>query len=287
MPAPVIYDIQNDAHAARFGLQPWERDFLLTRCFPGRSGASADYIICHIQEGSTVGSMDHFVNGHYDDGSKVQASCTITIQRDGSILYVIPERDGPWTNGAVRNPTARGRALAARGGNPNIWCLTIEMEGYTKKAITEAQLRSAEWWIRDAARRHGIPLDRDHILRHADVDQVQRAHCPGDYFEPLMGRLAQDQPAPLPSENYGKIVHLPQPSRVTITASDGLNTRQWGDLDAPVMETWPTGRQFWASAYVIGDSVDGENRWYITAGARGWRVWSGGTDRAALPKYLK
>lgn len=286
---PTIYDIGTDSDAARFGLQPWERDVLRGRSFPGRrdgrmQGAPA-CIVCHIQEGSTVGSLEHFVHGHYADGSRVQASCTVTVQRDGSILRVIPERDGPWTNGAIRNPTARGRALIARGGNPNIWTLSLEMEGYHNRAITEAQMRSAEWWIRDAARRHRIPLDRGHILRHADIDQIQRANCPGGYFEPLIRRL-ESSPDALPVADqrapYGRVVPFALPKLVTITVGDGLNARQWGDLDAPVFETWPHGRRFYASGYVYGDTVDGERRWYITAGPRAWRLWSGGTDRAGL-----
>lgn len=295
---PAIYDISTDADAARFGLQPWERDFLLGRSFANRRQTTAHgrmqgapaFIVCHIQEGSTVGSLEHFVHGHYADGSKVQASCTVTIQRDGSILRVIPERDGPWTNGAIRKPTARGRAMIARGGNPNIWTLSIEMEGHHNRAITEVQLRAAEWWIRDAARRHGIPLDRDHILRHADVDQVQRAHCPGGYFEPLMRRLSRapefthQVPDALPgtSPPYGRVVPFDTPRLVTITAADGLNARQWGDLEAPILETWPRGRRFYVSGYVFGDAVAGERRWYIAAGPKAWRLWAGGTDRAGL-----
>lgn len=288
--APAIYDIGVDADAARFGLQPWEQDTLLGRCFPGRRQSTARgrvqgapaYIVCHIQEGSTIGSLEHFVHGRYADGSKVQASCTVTIQRDGSVLRVIPERDGPWTNGAVRNPTARGRALIARGGNPNLWTLSIEMEGRHNGAITEAQMRSAEWWIRGAARRHGIPLDRDHILRHADIDQVQRAHCPGLYFEPLIARLTAVPDAKAPPSRYGQVVPFATPRLVTITARDGLNARQWGDLDAPILETWPCNRRFYASGYVFGDAVDGERRWYIAAGPRAWRLWAGGTDRTGL-----
>lgn len=69
--APTIYDIGVDSDAARFGLQPWERDMLLGRCFAGRRQTTARgpvrgapaYIVCHIQEGSTVGSLEHFVHG--------------------------------------------------------------------------------------------------------------------------------------------------------------------------------------------------------------------------------
>jgi len=70
---------------------------------------------------------------------------------------------------------------------------------------------------------------------------------------------------------------------VTITAAGGLNARQWGELDGPILETWPRGRRFFAAGYVHGDAVAGERRWYIAAGPRAWRLWAGGTDRAELP----
>lgn len=57
MTAPTIYDIRNDRDAARFGLQPWERDYLLTRCFPDRSGRQIEALIFHIQDGTTLGSL--------------------------------------------------------------------------------------------------------------------------------------------------------------------------------------------------------------------------------------
>ena len=38
MTAPSLYTLANDQDAARFGLSPGERDFLLTRCIPGRRG---------------------------------------------------------------------------------------------------------------------------------------------------------------------------------------------------------------------------------------------------------
>jgi len=288
-PPPAIHDIAVDADAARYGLQPWERDALLKRCFMGRRdgrylGAPA-VIVLHIQEGSTIGSLEHFVHGRYADGSRVQASCTVTVQRDGSILRVIPEEHGPWTNGAVRTPSARGRAVVARGGNPNIWTLSLEMEGRHNRAITEAQLIAAEWWVRDAAARHAIPLDRNHILRHADIDSVQRAHCPGLYFEPLVQRLVTpppEEPPDAPEPPFGQVVRFATPRLVTITAAGGLNARQWGELDGPILETWPRDRRFYATGYVHGDTVNGERRWYIAAGPRAWRLWAGGTDRAGL-----
>ena len=102
----------------------------------------------------------------------------------------------------------------------------------------------------------------------------------------LVALPAAPVPAPSPGTRYGQTVPFATPQLVTITAADGLNARQWGDLDAPVMEAWPDGRRFYASGYVFGDAVTAgaaaERRWYIAAGPRAWRLWSGGTDRAGL-----
>src|SRR5687768_1088828 len=102
MTTPRIYDIANDAHAAMFGLQPWERDAMLTKCFKGRAGGRVEGIVYHIQAGTTRGSLDWWVHG-----PGVQASSTVLIQQDGSLLRCIPEKDGPWTNGDVRSPRER------------------------------------------------------------------------------------------------------------------------------------------------------------------------------------
>jgi hypothetical protein len=73
MASPKIYDIRNNHDAVRFGLSPTEptrnsggvpaRDFLLSRCILGRRGARLRFIVLHIQEGSTPGSLEHWVAG--------------------------------------------------------------------------------------------------------------------------------------------------------------------------------------------------------------------------------
>jgi len=76
---------------------------------------------------------------------------------------------------------------------------------------------------------------------------------------------------------FGTIVPLPAPRLLTVTAAAGLNARKYAELDQPIMATWPAGTQFQAGAWVVGEAVAGNPIWWITADARQWRVWSGGT----------
>lgn len=175
VPAPTIYDLRNDAHAARFGLSPAERDYLLSRRFPDRNGADPRAIVLHSQDGNTVGSLDWWVNGVVN-GQRVQASSTVTIQRDGSVLRVIPEEHGPWTNGDVNRPTAESAKLRALGGNPNVWCLTIELEGDGRAPLTPAQFAATVWQIGDWRSRYPIPLDM--VIGHFSINSVSRPNCP-------------------------------------------------------------------------------------------------------------
>ncbi len=127
---PTVYDIRTNADAERFQVSTtlagrWdpnrsERDYLLTRRTLGRGGARPKIIVLHIQQGGTPGSLNSWVNGINDDGSPRAASSTVMAQKDGSILRVIPEEHGPWTNGRLRHPTPKGQDIVdAFGRDPN------------------------------------------------------------------------------------------------------------------------------------------------------------------------
>lgn len=278
MTTPVIYDIANDHHAARFGLQPWERDRILSMCFPNRQGARPEAIVYHIQDGTTPGSLDWWANGYDHHGNKIQASSTVLVNKDGSIVRCIPEQHAPWTNGDVKNPDPRALPLLRRGGNPNIWSLTIEAEGRPWDAMPEAQLAAIVWVTRDWMTRYPWILIED-TFRHGWINTVDRSKC-GLYIDAIRARLTGAKP-PSRTGRFGTVVPFPKPVRVTVTAGAGVNVRRWGELEAQVMTALPQGASFFADGFVYGDSVAGEDRWYIMSG-RGYRVWSGATDRAAL-----
>lgn len=209
-----VYDIRNDNDAREWGLldkisrndpagRNW-RDYLLTRCFPHRRFGNVqgrpEYIVLHIQDGSTRGSLEHWCNGRDANGNPIQASATVMVNADGSVLRIIPEQHGPWTNGDVMNPAPQAQALLRLGGNPNLWCLTIEAEGRPSQPLTESQLRSIVTLCREWAQRYPvITLDERRILKHAWINSVTRAGCPGPYYDEVLKRLKELPTAPTPS----------------------------------------------------------------------------------------
>ena len=71
--------------------------------------------------------------------------------------------------------------------------------------------------------------------------------------------------SPRPGRRLRHTHPLQCPQLVTVTASDRLNVRRWGELDSPVIHTDPQGTTFWAERLRIGAAVAGEARWYIEA----------------------
>lgn len=166
---PVIYDLATDY--ARFGLAQWQANEILTHRFTNRFAQGvqgrSEFVVLHIQDGVTTGSLTYWVG--------VDASSTVMVQKDGSILRVIPEEHGPWTNGDVMNPTAEAAALIAKPGNKNLWCKTIEAEGEPFVEMPPVQLNSIAWQTMTWMEQDNIPLDR--VLRHGSINSVSRANC--------------------------------------------------------------------------------------------------------------
>ncbi len=181
-PAPVIYDIARDADAARYSLTPAERDRLLKKCIPNRNGKQPKVVVLHIQDGVTAGSLDWWANN-------AQASSTVLINKDGSIVRCIPEQHGPWTNGDVSEPSAVGqRVVNSFGPYPNEYSLTAEVEGRPNDTMPEAQFQTICWQVWDWMDRHKI--DRSNVIRHADLNSVTRSFCPGPYYTRVMAAIA-------------------------------------------------------------------------------------------------
>lgn len=207
-PVPTIHDLANPAHASIYGVSTTapgrndpsktEQEYLFSRCFPGRGDGSisgrAGFIVIHIQEGATAGSLDWWINGRDQYGEAIEASVTVLVNKSGTIVKCIPEKDGPWTNGDVKSPTIQSAVLRAQPGNPNIWCLTIEAEGYPDQLVPPAQLDSIVWQVNNWCKTYGIPKDRDHILPHSSINSVTRAHCPGRLYELVMEKIGSGAP---------------------------------------------------------------------------------------------
>lgn len=173
-PKPVIYTLTRDY--ARFGLTKYEADRILDNFFDNRNGGKPRFIVNHIQDGITTGSLDWWANG-----AGVQASSTVMANKDGSILQIIPEMHGPWTNGDVCSPTEKSKVLRLLGGNPNNWSLTLEAEGnpgITAVSYTPAELQAVLWQYADWMITYDMPLSA--VLSHASINFCDRENCPGE-----------------------------------------------------------------------------------------------------------
>jgi hypothetical protein len=157
--------------------------------FHNRNWAGVQAFVIHVQEGVNRGSWQHF--------HTVTASSTVLIGKNGDIWRLVPEDKAPWTNGDVKNPDAEVRALMAKyGSDPNTWSLTIECEGFTGNLpYTEEQYQSILWQLREWKKTYG---DKP-ILRHGQINAVDRAYCPEKPGGPLMTRLEKDLAAPTPA----------------------------------------------------------------------------------------
>lgn len=194
---PVIYDLARDY--ARFGLSNDEAREVLSHRFDNRSGVpKPTFIVLHIQAGNTRGSLAYWAGR---EGTEIQASSTVMIQHDGSILNVIPEQHAPWTNGDDAQPSANGARLVNLPGNSNLYTLSIEAEGVDGGDTTDAQLDSIVWQVETWMAKYVIP--KENVLRHADINSVTRPNCPGAYYPKVMTRI---------KDNIGDIPEKPKPT---------------------------------------------------------------------------
>lgn len=281
MPPTRTLNLAND-HLI-YGLNAAGANKILGNRFTNRWDNSAriqgriEVLVPHIQDGNIKGSLSHWAYGKYANGSPVQASSNVMTGQDGTLLEVIPDEHGPWTNGAINRPTKEGLTVVTRGGNANIWSWTCEAEGTPWTAFTPQQWETILWVFDRQLKRYPHLDPRKDIMGHRHFDSVNRPNC-GLYDERLIAELVGDHRPSL--DKIGTITRYASPITVKVTAGLGLNIRQWGELDAKIIDYAPAGAHMIATGHVIGTTVDGINEWYIDPTGR--RFWSGGTNRPNL-----
>lgn len=258
----------------------------VNRRYAGTNGRKI--IVLHIQEGTNWGSWQHFHN--------VMASSTVLIGRNGDIWNLVPETDGPWTNGDVCNPTAKGREIInAYGADPNRYSLTIETEGFASSNNAmgwlawpkpQAQLDAVVWQVRTWMDKYNIPIEN--FVRHADINQCSRPGCPGDAFYNYVRAAVlstegsgPEQPKPV----YAPRSPVKNPDGTKWTGAEDLTIgtatfrgeiRNVKAVEGATFRTHATrkaaltrgpmkaGQGFGVLGWVNGEEIDGERRWWIT-----------------------
>jgi N-acetyl-anhydromuramyl-L-alanine amidase AmpD len=178
-------------------------------CWQSRSGQSVVAIVDHIIQGSIESADSWFHN------SAAEASAHFGVAKDGRVWQWVKVDLSAWANGIVNKPDVALDWLTsavARGININDMTVSIEHEGYTGQAFNEKQYQATlalhKWLIA----RFNIPVDSTHIIRHAQVDSVNRPNCPGAGFP--MARLM--------TELSGKVTTQFNPNPKNLNVGSGM-----------------------------------------------------------------
>lgn len=136
-------------------------------------------IVNHVAEGSLDSVVSWFNN------SQAQASTNYIVGKNGEIYWFVKEgEDRPFANGYICNPKWNGFIKRNDGSivNPNRYTISIEREGKTQDELTEDQYDALLWLHKKLIKDWDIPITRDNILGHSDIDSCTRPNCPGSHF---------------------------------------------------------------------------------------------------------
>jgi len=156
--------------------------------FSSRKGHVPLIIVNHISEGSASSCINWFTTPN----NKV-SSTHFLVGKDGSIYQFVPIEEMAWGNGLKSEgiKSSKLKIIKEKEVNPNLFSVSIEHEGIyheTKGALTKEQLDATIWlhgyiiqYVKDRYQTE-IPINRDHILGHSDIDPTRKPHCPGEGF---------------------------------------------------------------------------------------------------------
>jgi peptidoglycan hydrolase-like protein with peptidoglycan-binding domain len=165
--------------------------------YSGRNGYKIIAIVNHIMCGTLEGTDSWFKN------RASQVSAHYGVGKDGTIHQYVRDEDTAWAVGAVNRPT--WPLYGQVQGHVNSSTISIEHEGWPQDGLTEAQYQATLWLHKQLIAKHGIPVDRLHIIGHDELDTVNRRDCPGPKFP--WSRLMRDLGAqPLSGRSGGIIV---------------------------------------------------------------------------------
>lgn len=149
-----------------------------------RNGYKPMFICWHIADGTYNGT----ISWETDKDSKV--SSHFVLGKNGEVAQLVPLDMAAWTQGKIRNPT-HPYVKSHLSINPNQYCVSIECEGFwkeTKGKLTDAQFNSAveltKHIVSEVKKLYNvdIPIDREHMIGHCEINTVTRSHCPGELF---------------------------------------------------------------------------------------------------------
>lgn len=145
--------------------------------YSGREGRRVQAVVLHITDGPSIESALAWWRR-----PDVQASAHWLVSAVGVAFPVVDEQEAAWTVGVVEAPDLLNPLMAswvAAGINPNTVTVNIEVVATRGQRWTPAQWRATAALIGAVCVRHGLPIDRTHVLGHHQISGRQRSACPG------------------------------------------------------------------------------------------------------------
>lgn len=165
----------------------------------------------HIADGFYEGTIQTFLKG--------ELSAHFVIGKNGEISQMVDTNKTAFTQGIPQEKTKNSRSKIVRkmGVNPNLYCISVEFEGFyndfkrsngevikgCKGKITKEQINSFVVLFCRYNQKYQIPIDRDHIIGHCDINHWGRPHCPGEAFpyDEIIAKLKENVVGELESQD--------------------------------------------------------------------------------------
>ncbi len=231
----------------------------------GRAGVAIDLVILHTTEGSFESALS-WLRGAAGNSNNRDSSSHYLVSADGSrVVQLVHEADTAWAAGNL--------AYNRRGIN-------IEQEGYAAQAdFSEGLYRTVGALLQRIARRHRIPLDRQHVIGHMQVPDpdhpgllggVSHHDDPGPNYE--FARLLASAQASSPAESPCRYFH-----ETGHTVCHGFRAFWESHGDAALMTFgYPLSEEFTNDAGIVVQYFERARfEWHPGSGQNPWDVLLG------------
>jgi N-acetyl-anhydromuramyl-L-alanine amidase AmpD len=233
-----------------------------------RKISSVDRVVIHVTEGSFWGSVRWLRN------RRSHGSSHYVISRGGDVVQLVSTSDVAWHAG-------------------NRWVnrhsIGIEHEGWTRRGgFTKAQYEASARLVAYLARRAAMPIDRRHVIGHAEVPDPDGTGIGGSHhhtdpgrkwnwkrYMALVRRFARDPQKPGYTTRIPRVDALPavrpKPKPKPSVVASGAIVRNVARWDVPRI-----GRLWRRGVYRVEFFVDGKLLWrdrvgpFTFARGRGW-----------------
>jgi N-acetyl-anhydromuramyl-L-alanine amidase AmpD len=158
---------------------------LVKNFWQGRGNLQPVAIVEHTMQGELANTFAIFNGAPTPTGQSYKISAHYGVAKDGRVWQFVRDEDTAWANGILNQPDPSLNWLhTAQNGkfNPNAVTLSIEYEGVSGEALTEAQYQAALALHQQLLARWHIPADTEHIVGHDRLDSAERQADPGPAF---------------------------------------------------------------------------------------------------------